>query len=61
MTQKELHEARTKFLYDNTPTDRILAETCFGLFSEYYTTAGGDATVYRVYGETSENFRIVIH
>lgn len=61
MTQTELHEARTKFLCDHTPTDRILAETCFREYSEYYTTAGGDATVYRVYGGSPDKFWVGIH
>ena len=69
MINNKLHEQRRRYLLDHTPTDRIIDEyLSYGAFhngvyegySEFITSAGGDVTVYRVYGQNPDKFMCVI-
>jgi len=64
MTIAELHQKHKDFLFDHTPTDRIVEDRGIdrygGTYSEFVTSAGGDVTVYRVYGENPAEFKCVI-
>ena len=51
MTKNDVHNRRKQFMLDHSPTDRILDERCDRAYSEFVTSAGGDVTVYRVYGD----------
>ena len=55
-----LHNARLTFLLNNTPTDRVIESYYDQQFSEFVTSAGGDVTVYRVYGSAPSQFKVVI-
>jgi len=61
MKCSKLHEARRKFMLANTPTDRIIEEYECRDYSEFVTSAGGDVTVYRVYGNAPDRFNVGIH
>lgn len=61
MKSSKLHEARRKYMLANTPTDRIIEEYEDRNYSEFVTSAGGDVTVYRVYGSLPGQFKIGIH
>ena len=64
MTPRELHQKHKEFLLENTPTDCIIEDRGIdnwgGTYSEFVTSAGGDVTVYRVYGEYPSDFKCVI-
>ena len=49
---------------ENTPTDRIIEDRGIDnygkTYSEFVTSAGGDVTVYRVYGDYPAQFKCVI-
>lgn len=61
MKGSKLHEARRKYMLANTPTDRIIEEYEDREYSEFVTSAGGDVTVYRVYGYSPDTFNVGIH
>ena len=64
MTSSELHQKHMEYLFDNTPTDRIIEDRGIHnsgkLYSEFVTSAGGDITVYRIYGDNPAQFKCVI-
>ncbi len=64
MTPNELHEKHKDYLFEHTPTDRIIEDHGIdrynGTYSEFVTSAGGDVTVYRVYGDYPHEFKCVI-
>ena len=51
MITNDVHNRRKQFMLANSPTDRILNEYFDRSYSEFVTSAGGDVTVYRVYGD----------
>ena len=64
MTMNELHQKHKDFLFSNTPTDRIIEDRGIdnygSPYSEFVTSAGGDVTVYRVYGKNPSEFKCAI-
>ena len=64
MTPTELHQKHKEYLMENTPTDRIIEDRGIDnygkTYSEFVTSAGGDVTVYRVYGDYPAQFKCVI-
>lgn len=60
ITKNKLHNLRRKYMMDHTPTDRILEEDFDREYSTFVTSAGGDITQYRIYGNTPEKFMCCI-
>ena len=65
MDSKKLHDLHRKFLFDNSPIDRIIEDRGISaynneIYSEFVTSAGGDVSVYQVSGATPTNYKLSI-